>query len=431
MAAVISADVDTLDASDGYPLGRTRARLAFAMTFALMLSDYLSRQVIGAVFPLLKAEWGLSDSQLGSLVSVVALTVAVMSFPLALLSDRIGRVKGITIMAIVWGLATIACGLAESFIALFIARAVIGLGEAGYGGAGAAILTRLYPARSHASVLGTFISAAMFGSVLGVVLGGVLAKSLGWQWAFFIIGAIGVALALVFPLVVKEPKAPIAENPVQAPFMQVLRGVFAQRATTLTLVAAGLGAFMQGALISWAPSYLNRFYGLDTSKAALGAAVVVLCCGVGMVVAGNLADRLGDGARANRLWISMAYCGICACLLLAGFSLPPGMAQIVLVCMGSFLSGAFMGPSAAMVAELVPKGIHASALSLYTLFVALLGLAPAPFVTGVLADHYGLATAMQIVPCMSLVAAVVYFFGARSLAPAVAQNSTEHQREPT
>ena len=64
------------------------AWIAFALIFALMLSDYLSRQVINAVFPFIKAEWSLSDTQLGSLVSVVALTVGVFSFPVSVLADR-------------------------------------------------------------------------------------------------------------------------------------------------------------------------------------------------------------------------------------------------------------------------------------------------------------------------------------------------------
>jgi MFS family permease len=106
--------------------------MAFAMTFGLLLSDYLSRQVINAVFPFLKTDWGLSDSQLGALVSVVALTIGVMSVPISFVADRVGRVKSATVMALVWGAATVACGLAEDFTTMFIARALVGLGEAGY-----------------------------------------------------------------------------------------------------------------------------------------------------------------------------------------------------------------------------------------------------------------------------------------------------------
>ena len=159
------------------------AWIAFA-TYALMMSDYMSRQVMIAVFPFIKAEWALSDTQLGSLVSVVALTVGVMIIPISLVADRVGRVKSITAMALVWGVATIACGLTGNFIALLIARAALGLGEAGYGSAGGAILLQVFPTRMHSTVLGSFLSGSLFGSVLGLAVGGVLAQHFGWQKAF-------------------------------------------------------------------------------------------------------------------------------------------------------------------------------------------------------------------------------------------------------
>ena len=80
-------------------------------------------------------------------------------------------------MALVWGVATVVCGLAGSFTMLLFARLLVGLGEAGYSSAGGAILLGLFPARLHATVMGGFLAASLFGSVLGVVLGGVLAQS--------------------------------------------------------------------------------------------------------------------------------------------------------------------------------------------------------------------------------------------------------------
>src|SRR5450631_1690260 len=103
-------------ASSGY------AWAVFALTFGLMLSDYLSRQVIGAVFPFLKADWGVSDSQLGALVSVVSVVVGVLTVPMSLIADRWGRVKSITLMAFGWCGATIACGLASNYTQLLMAR---------------------------------------------------------------------------------------------------------------------------------------------------------------------------------------------------------------------------------------------------------------------------------------------------------------------
>jgi MFS family permease len=98
------------------------------------------------------------------LTAAVSITVAVFAFPIALLADRWSRVKSIVVMATVWSIATIACGLSKSYGQLLAARAVIGLGEAGYGAAGGALLTSMFPAARRATVVGGFLAAAVVGS---------------------------------------------------------------------------------------------------------------------------------------------------------------------------------------------------------------------------------------------------------------------------
>lgn len=217
-----SSDADSAT-SEGPPASRGYAWMVFALTFGLMLSDYMSRQVINAIFPSLKAECALSDTQLAALVSVVALTVGVMAFPISLLADRWGRVKSATAMAVLWGLATIACGLSGNFLLMFIARALVGLGEAGYGSAGGAILLSVFPQRLHATVLGAFIAAGLFGSVLGVALGGTIAQNHGWRMAFILVGAGGLILAILYPLVVREPVPHGGSQAARLPVKEVLR----------------------------------------------------------------------------------------------------------------------------------------------------------------------------------------------------------------
>ena len=87
----------------------------FVLTFGLLLSDYMSRQVLSAVFPFLKLEWALTDTQLGSLTSIVALTVGLLAVPLSLLGDRWGRSKAIVSMGALWSLATIGCAFAADY----------------------------------------------------------------------------------------------------------------------------------------------------------------------------------------------------------------------------------------------------------------------------------------------------------------------------
>ena len=142
--------------ADSYLFSRGQAWFAFAMTLALMLFDYLDRQVIVSLFPHMKQDWGLSDTQLGALVSIVSVTVALGALPVALFADRNGRVRSIVVMATIWSLSTISCMFTRSYGQLLAARALIGLGEAGYGSAGAALIASHFPARMRSALMGGF-----------------------------------------------------------------------------------------------------------------------------------------------------------------------------------------------------------------------------------------------------------------------------------
>lgn len=137
------ANTNSVDTSISIP--RRYAWVVFALTFGLLISDYMSRQVLNAVFPLLKAEWLLSDSQLGLLSGIVALMVGLLSLPLSLLADRFGRIKCLTAMAVLWSLATLGCAIAENYQHMLFARFIVGVGEAAYGSVGMAVIVAVFP----------------------------------------------------------------------------------------------------------------------------------------------------------------------------------------------------------------------------------------------------------------------------------------------
>ena len=118
--------------------------------------------------------------------------------PVALFADRTSRVKSIVVMASLWSLATISCMFTRSYGQLLAARAMIGLGEAGYGSAGAALIASHFPARMRGALMACFFAAASVGSVLGVMLGGVIAARWGWKAAFGVVGFPGLLLALLY-----------------------------------------------------------------------------------------------------------------------------------------------------------------------------------------------------------------------------------------
>ena len=384
------------------------AWIAFALVFGLMLSDYLSRQVITSIFPLLKSEWDLTDTQLGSLVSVVSLTVGVLTLPISFLADRWGLVKSATLMALCWAMATVACGFAGNFLFLFVARALVGLAEAGYGSAGAAILTSIFPLRLHATVIGSFVAAGLFGSVLGVGLGGVLADLIGWRNVFIVVGAAGALLAVVFPLVVREPpragvpSGSSVHEPV--PVRAAIGLLFSSRTAVFTYIGAGFQWFTTTAVVVWIPSYFNRYYGLAPKEAGLQAGALLLVSAIGMTVCGMLADRLSRRNAANKLRIAAIYAALTCALLVIAFAQPPGPAQIILIGVGIFVAGGTAGPAGAIVVQMTDARIRATALGFVTVCNQLLGVAAGPFVTGLVADHVGLKKALGLAPLVSLLA---------------------------
>lgn len=391
------------------PKVQAHAWLTFALLIGLMLSDFMSRQVIHAVFPFLKSEWSLSDAQLGSLASAVSLVVGLLTFPVSLLADRFGRVRSVAVMAIVWSLATVACGLAHNFAALLVARALVGLGEAAYGSAGGAILTVVFPPRRHATVLGAFLAAAVFGSVLGVVSGGLVAERFGWRMAFVSVGAVGLLLAAIFAVAAREPPSPSRAAVPALPLRAVLRELFRFRSANFTYVASGLNMFAQGAVLAWAPSYLNRYYGLDPGEAALRTALLLIAAGGGMALGGVVVDRLGTSRPQRRLLIPAGYSVASSVVLLAAFVLPPGPLQFALIAIGLLAGAGFAGPAGAVVADIHDPAVRATALATLALANNLIGLAPGPFVTGLLADAHGLDVALRLAALAGLPAAFLLF----------------------
>lgn len=406
LSTAVDDDNDCAGAGVAPPAPRAYAWLVFAVCFGLLISDYMSRQVLNAVFPLLKVEWGLSDARLGLLSSIVALMVGLLTFPLSLLADRWGRVRSLALMAALWSLATLGCAVARDYDQMFIARFLVGVGEAAYGSVGIAVVLSVFPRDLRATLTGAFMAGGMLGSVLGMAIGGAIAAKIGWRWAFGGMAAFGLALALVCLLVVREKRSGRSAAAGRAP----LGALFSGRALRATYVASGLQLFAGGACIVWMPSFFTRYYGMDAGRAGASAALIVLASAAGMVLCGMLSDRLARNRPLAKPALAAGYAAGSALLLSLAFVLPTGVAQLVLVGAGMFLAAGASGPAGAIVADLSPAAIHGTAFATLTLANNLLGLAPGPFVTGLLADRLGLATAFRLLPLASLAAAAMFLY---------------------
>lgn len=405
---------------DGYLFGRGPAWFAFAMTIALMIFDYVDRQIIVSLFPHLKAAWGLSDSQLGMLVSVVSVTVAIGALPVALFADRVSRVGSIVVMASVWSLATISCMGARSYGALLTARAAVGLGEAGYGSVGAALIASHFPSRMRGALLAAFFASASVGSVLGVLLGGVIAERFGWQAAFGAVGVPGLLLALLY-LKVRDyrtvelsPQMAATRASLGETVRHVVRVLTRSRTMLWVCIGGAAQLVVVSALWSWLPSFLNRVHGIAPSQAGMRAAIVVLAGAAGAVLWGAVVDRAGTRAPRRKLSVMAALCIASMVVLVAAFGLAPKEGQFAWIALGGLLATCTVGPVSAIVIDVVHPGMRATGASVLALFQNLFGLAAGPVIAGALSDSFGLVPALCVTPLFALLAAAAFLMAARS-----------------
>ena len=386
------------------------AWVTLALLSALMAIDFADRQILVAAFPYLRSEWGLSEAQLGGMVSALNATVALAAIPIAVLVDRWSRVRAIAWMGLVWSLATAASGLAQNYAQLLAARIVVGAGEAGYGPAGAALLATAYPPDRRASVLGAFQAAAPVGTVLGLALGSAVAAEWGWRWAFGLLALPGLLLAL---LVLRRPDYPSVQ-PERAGARGAVEALLRARSALYALAGGTLLLIVFSTLYTWLPTYLERSLGISPARAGALAAAALLASVIGCAGGAVVADRLALRRIRARLTVPAAAAATAAVLLSGAFSaVPPGAVQLALVVVGAAAVSSAVGPVMAVVIDVVHPGLRATATSLAVLVLNLCGLAVGPVLTGLLSDRFGLVPALTAVSALGFAASAALWQGAR------------------
>lgn len=368
------------------------------LTF-INLMNYLDRYIVAGVMPKILNEFGLSKDQ-GGLLGTVFIIVYMLVSPVAgILGDRVPRRFIIAAGVFLWSLATVFSGLATTFALLLIARAVIGIGEAGYGTVAPAVISDLFRKDLRTRMLSFFYVAIPVGAAAGYALGGWLGEVYSWRVAFFVGGAPGILLA-VATLFMPEPERgamDTEEDKVKVPFAVGFKALSRNVIFWPTTVGYTLMTFSIGGLSYWMPSFLELERKLDPSTAGFMFGAVTAVAGLTGTVAGGLLGDWADRRRAGGGLLLSGFGLMTAAPLMYFAANAEGQAAIFALIFGAqFMIFLNSGPINAAIVNCVPAAFRAFAMGLNVLFIHLLGDAISPPLIGLAGDVYSLEAAIEI-----------------------------------
>ena len=327
-----------------YKLSGFMTYYVFTLLFLLYFFDYVDRMIVTSLFPYIREEWGLTDTELGLLVSVLYWSIVAFVFPVSILVDRWSRKKTVAIMALIWSVATALCAFAKSFPHLVLARSGIGIGEAGYAPAGTAMLSGLFPPEKRSRMMGLWNMSIPLGVAVGTGLGGFVAEHWGWRHAFGLVAIPGAITAILFlfvkdyktvELVKTVEKSGSDDKKVRMSKMDIIREFIHTPSLILTDIGFIGCIFVNNAIIVWLPTYFHRMTGAPMTEAGLKTGMLMLLAIVGLPLGGWLADMWFKKNVSSRMLFPAVTIGLNAVVIFIAFSLLDGNRQYV----GAFVDG--------------------------------------------------------------------------------------------
>jgi len=394
------------------PEPRRSANSVLILLLCVNLLNYIDRQVVYAVFPLIKQDLGLSDTALGLLGSAFMLCYMVSAPLFGLIGDRFRRTRVAACALAAWSLATLGGGISASYRSLMVARTLVGVGEAAFGTISPGLVADSFERDRRGRVLSYFFLAIPVGSALGYLLGGVLGQHFGWRAAFLMVGLPGLVLTL--PLWRLAEPGRSRDESGEGLSHGTWAGLFANRSFVIATLAMAAMTFALGGLAQWLPTFLFRMHGLDVGRAntIFGAITVVAGIG-GTLCGGRLGDYFQQSSAAGYLHVSGwgFLLGVpAAAWALLTPSLPHCLAAMFVAEFFLFLN---TGPLNTVIVNVTRPGIRAFAFSVNIFFIHALGDAVSPAILGRLSDLSDLRSALLVTPAAILLAGLFCFIGGR------------------
>ncbi len=375
-------------------------RLLLWTLLVVYIFNFLDRQIVSILAEPIKNDLGLSDTQLGLMTGLAfALFYVSLGIPIARYADRpaSNRVGLISFSLVLWSAMTVACGFAQNFIQLLLARVGVGVGEAGCTPAAHSLISDAVPISRRASAIAFYGLGIPIGGLLGMIIGGFLADTVGWRRAFMFVGLPGLALAAFVWMVLRDPRrgavatalrattAPVERISMRAAFGELLRS----RAFIYLAIAGGFVAFLGYGKGVWAIIYFIRTHGLTPGEVGLWLGLVAGLSGLlGTWLGGWLADRYGQLNKRHMLTGPAIGKAVAAPLLFLAYSASDWHMALALLAVPTVLNAMYYGPTYSLAQRLVAPQARAMATAVMLFAQNLIGLGLGPLFFGMLSDYF-------------------------------------------
>jgi predicted MFS family arabinose efflux permease len=406
-----------------WPSGPVQSRLLAFLLFAYIL-NFLDRQILGILAGPIKADLGLSDAQFGAIGGLAfALLYSVLAVPLALLADRTRRSWVIAGSLAVWSGFTALCGTAASYGQLFLFRLGVGVGEAGGVAPSYALIADYFQPAKRARAMAIYSLGVPLGLAGGTLAGAYIASWIDWRAAFMAMGILGVILAPIMLLFVRDLPRPKVAGAKAEPLLRAFPIVARKPTFWLMAFAASSSSLCGYGLALWTPSILIRSFHLDLLSTAHFFASLLLIGGtIGVFAGGWLADRLGTLDRGWYAKLPAIAWLVTGPFFLAGLMAPDLRISWLLLLIPNALNILWLGPVTTAVQHLVPREMRATASASFLLINNLIGLGVGPLLMGAISDSlkasYGAeALRYAAMTCLSfyLLAGLLMLFAVKRL----------------
>ena len=401
---------------------------ALALLFAIATISYADRFAFGVLQVPIKVDLGLSDSEIGALTGLAFfIPHTLLSIPMARLADRLNRKYIIIGALLLWSAMTTAMGAAASFLAMFILRMGVAIGESTCLPTCYSLIADYFRPTQRARAVAFFTLGLPVGSLIGLTGAGLVAGRWGWPTAFFAVGGLGLLLAPILAIGLREPPRNVdgLEPAPPPPIGQAIMLLW--RLKSFRYIAAGnsCATFIITGSLTWSTSFYTRAHGVTLGEAALVAGMLGGVAGaLGSLSGGFFADKLGLRDRRWLMRLPAITTGLTVPATLAQFLLPGFGWSVAAGFIAVVLMNMHIAPVFATSQGLVPPRMRAFTSGVLVMLAGLIGSVCGPLLTGWASDTFQAAgqtsgDALRYAVCLTLIfsalAAAAFYAASRHL----------------